>query len=310
MRATSWGAWCFILAGSAAFGQAGEGKPEFEVASVKPAVLDPGGRIRVMMRGGPGSPDPGQVTYSGVSLKDLLTNAYGVKPFQITGPGWLDSERYDIAAKIPEGTTKEQFKLMLQNLLAERFHMTLHHETKDLPLYELVVAKNGPKMEPSAEDPSVDSKAPIAPPAPGKDGFPQLPAGRKGAFMMRMPGRMRIAASVQTTSALADMLGNQVGSPVVDKTGLTGTYDYTLEFAPEPGQGPFAGLPPPPPPAGDAGAPGGLAGGQLPGNSANQGDAPSLFTAIQEQLGLRLEKKKGPLDTLVIDRADKVPTEN
>ena len=84
------------------------------------------------------------MTYSGLTLKNLLTVAYGVKNYQISGPGWLDTERYDIMAKMPPDTTKEQFALMLQSLIAERFKLTLHRETKDLPLYELAVAKGGP----------------------------------------------------------------------------------------------------------------------------------------------------------------------
>jgi uncharacterized protein (TIGR03435 family) len=122
--------------------------------------------------------------------------------------------------------------------------------------------------------------------------------------MMMMNGRFRIGASKQSTVRLADMLANQLGSPVIDKTGLTGEYDYTLEFSSEglAGGGVPPGLPPPPPSPG--------AGGPLAPNSAGDQDAPSLLTAVQEQLGLKLESKKGPLDLLVIDRADKTPTEN
>src|SRR5580658_7705186 len=111
----------------------------FEVASVKPSPPSPDGAIRVMVRGGPGTSDPGQITYRGRSLKDLISSAYGVKSFQVSGPGWLDTERYDIAAKIPEGTTKEQFNVMMQNLLAERFKLALRREKKEFPLYELTI---------------------------------------------------------------------------------------------------------------------------------------------------------------------------
>ena len=105
-----------------------------------------------MMRGGPGSPDPGQITYSNVSLKQVLTNAYGIKSYQISGPKWLDSERFDIVAKIAMGSTKEQFQMMLQNLLAERFKLAVHHETKELPIYALVVGKGGPKLKETVDD--------------------------------------------------------------------------------------------------------------------------------------------------------------
>ena len=131
MRAAILGAGLIIFTSCAAFGQTAEEPTTFEVASVKPAEPSAMGMIRVQMRGGPGTPDPGQLTYTNVSLKNVLTNAYGVKGYQINGPKWLDSERFDITAKIPKGATKEQFKLMLQNLLAERFKLTLHHETKE-----------------------------------------------------------------------------------------------------------------------------------------------------------------------------------
>src|ERR1035438_3438389 len=149
-----------IFTSCAAFGQDAAESPTFEVASVKPAEPQAMGMMSIMMRGGPGSPDPGQITYSGVSLKNVLMNAYGVKGYQINGPKWLDSERFDIAAKIPMGATKEQFKLMLQNLLAERFKLTLHHETKELPMYALVVGTGGSKLKESVDDVAAPGAAP------------------------------------------------------------------------------------------------------------------------------------------------------
>src|ERR1017187_1636471 len=127
MRPAILSAGLIVLTACAAFGQAAAESPTFEVASVKPAEPQAMGMMRVRMSGGPGTPDPGQLTYSNVSLKDILINAYAVKGYQINGPKWLDSERFDIVAKIPKGATKEQFQLMLQNLLAERFKLTLHH---------------------------------------------------------------------------------------------------------------------------------------------------------------------------------------
>lgn len=299
-----------LFACSAAIGQAADG-PEFEVASVKPAAPpSPGTGMRVMSRGGPGTDDPGQVTYTNLTLKNFIMTAYGVKTYQISGPVWLDTERYDIIAKIPPGTTKEQFALMLQNLLGERFKLSLHHETKDLPLYELVVAKNGPKLKPWVEDPNAPP-----PPSPGdaprpmqmgKDGRPIVPPGAvmMSVSMTNGAQRMRMTTSKQSLPRLAEMLANQLGRPVVDKTGLTGEYDYSLEFSPEGlGGGMLAGLPPPPPPPPGAGGP------STAGPASDQ-ESPSLLTAVQEQLGLKLESKKGPLDLLVIDRADKTPTEN
>jgi uncharacterized protein (TIGR03435 family) len=303
MRLAILGTGVLILACGAAFGQA-SATPQFEVATVKPTAPSPDGRMFVMMRGGPGSSDPGRVQYAGLTLKNLLSTAYAVKAFQITGPGWLDTERYDIVANVPLGTSKEQFNVMLQNLLAERFKVTLHREKKALPLYELSVGKNGSKLKPAVEDPTAADPGPQGPPPPGKDGLPQLPPGRPNMAMMMGRAVSRVVARVQPVERLADMLGNSLGSIVVDKTGLSGTYDYTLEFSTEGIAGPLgAPLPPPPPPTG------GVAGPPGPGAGAPS-EYPNIFTAVQEQLGLRLDKKTGPADILVIDHAEKTPTEN
>jgi uncharacterized protein (TIGR03435 family) len=281
--------------------------PQFEVASVKPAApITAGTKIRIGSSGGPGTSDPGQVTYTNLTLKNLLTTAYGVKIYQISGPSWLDTERYDIIAKMPPETTKGDFALMRQNLLAERFKLTLHHETKDLPVYELVVAKSGSKLKPWVEDPNAPLPPVLATPPPiGKDGLGSVPPGatRMSISMTNGVQRLRMTSSRQSLPRLADMLANQLGRPVIDKTGLTGDYDYTLEFSPEGlGGGMLAGLPPPLPPPGGGGPP-------EPTSTADQ-DSPGLLAAVQEQLGLKLESKKGPLDLLVIDHAEKTPTEN
>jgi uncharacterized protein (TIGR03435 family) len=331
------GAGLVAFSWGAAFGQSSETLPSFEVASIKPAAPMQAGRIMVRMSGGPGTPDPGQMTYTNVSLKNVLTNAYNVKGYQIQGPDWLDSARFDITAKVPLGTTKEQFRLMLQSLLAERFKLTLHHATKDMPMYALVVAKGGSKLKESPDDPpSTDAGGPnaggpvasgsaVGGPAAGggpsanfnkgdikmgKDGFPQLPpgAGRGATMMMNMNGKMKMQSSKQTMSSFVDMLANQLDRPVVDQTDLKGKYDYTLEFAPGDNRGgmmrgAMAGMPMPMPPPG---ADGGGAGGTAPDAEAG----PTIFSALQEQLGLRLEAKKGPVDLLVIDSIEKTPTEN
>jgi uncharacterized protein (TIGR03435 family) len=338
MRQTILGAGLIVLTSCAAFGQAAEESPTFEVASVKPAPPPTGMGMRVMMRGGPGSADPGQITYSNVSLKGVLTTAYAVKGYQINGPKWLDSERFDIVAKIPKGATKEQFQMMLQNLLAERFKLTLHHETKELPMYALVAGKGGSKLKESVDDgptagaaaqggaagsggPSASAPPPPPPPPPGSDGagpvmnrirmgadgMPQLPpgAGKNGLMMMMMNGRTRMVGSGQPISALTEMLANTLGRPVVDATGLKGKYDISLDFAPEGMNGPM-GMMPPPPPQHDGG-PG--VGGPM-ASAPDGGGGPAIFTALQEQMGLKLEQRKGPVDLLVIDRMEKVPTEN
>jgi uncharacterized protein (TIGR03435 family) len=272
-----------LVACGAAFGQNAGGKLEFEAASVKRSAPPANDRVLIGGRGGPGSADPGRVVYSFMPLKSLLAIAYGVKPYQISGPGWLDIERYDIVATIPDGTNKQQFPFMLQNLLTERFGIALHHEMRELPLYELSVAKNVPKLKAPAD--------------------PNAPPGTER--MTLTPNGFHLVGSAETVSALAGILENQLGSPVVDKTGLSGTFDYTLDFSRELVQNlALAGLPPPPPPANGAGQ---LAGAPAPGDPS---EAPSLFTALQEQLGLKLDKKRVPLDVIVVDRAEKAPVEN
>jgi uncharacterized protein (TIGR03435 family) len=279
---------------------------EFEVASIKPAAPQDVGKMRIMMRGGPGTEDPGQITYSNVPLRNLVMNAYGMKNFQISGPAWLDTGHFDVLAKVPKGATKEDLKVMLQKLLAERFQLQAHREKKELPIYALVVAKNGPKLKESAEDAPAPPGGPQmadgpAPPARGRGSFG---GGRGGGMMMMINnGRLQLTANRQPVSGIADMLSNQLGRPVVDQTGLTGKYDFTVEFTPEEGQmmrGPMGGMAPPPPGAGPA-----------PGDAAPDGPAAAnLFTALQEQLGLKLEPKKGSVDFLVIDHIEKTPTEN
>lgn len=284
---------------------------QFEVASIKPTAPLNGGAVEIGTK-----TDPGRVTYNGVPLTLLIMNAYKVKRYQITGgPDWLNSERFDIVAKLPEGAKQDQVPEMLQSLLEDRFGLKLHHDTKELPLYELTVAKGGPKIKASAEDPAAkETPAPLPPPnqIKMKDGIPQLPPGRKGTFMMMRPGAMTLVSNVATLSDFASRLADQLGNPVLDKTGLTGTYDFVLNFGPEPGQG-FNFLSPGAPSPG-AGAVGGSAAGGTGDAGAKasnaQFDAPPLTAALQEQLGLKLEKKKGPVDILVIEHIEKNPSEN
>ncbi|HZL56455.1 MAG TPA: TIGR03435 family protein [Bryobacteraceae bacterium] len=273
----------------------------FDVASIKPHPPSGDGRIRVMMGGGPGTPDPGRLNYENVSLKNMVTTAFDIKGYQLTGPVWLDSERFDVTAKIAPGATKEQFRTMLQNLLTDRFNMTFHREKKELSAFVLVVGKGGSKLKGSEETADDKDSAPAPQPGPGpmkrgKDGFPELPAGREGSFMSMMPGKAKLVANHASVSRLVEMLGNQLDRPVVDETGLKGNYDITLYFEPEMRGAPGGAMPRP----GEGGAP-----------PTTEGETyPTLITAIQEQLGLKLESKKAPIDLIVIDRMEKAPTEN
>jgi uncharacterized protein (TIGR03435 family) len=320
------------LIGASALAQtpAADKSPTFDVASIKPAQPPtPDGQGRIFMRGpsgGPGTKDPGRISYPYMTLKQVLMIAYDVKNYQITGPGWLDTERFDISATMPPDTTKEQFHVMLQSLLAERFKMAVHRETKELPMYSLIVNKGGAKMKESAptttavesDGPPAPPPLPQGPPKIGPDGFPVLPnlnAGRPGMFMMMMPGRARLNASQQTMQDLANRLTGQLNRPVIDNTGLTAKYDFILTYAPDPNEGPGRGGP------GIGGlmvavgrgpGPGGPGPGPGPDSTViPEGEAPQpLFGALQSQLGLKLEPKKGDVEIVVIDKMEKTPTEN
>ncbi len=273
---------------------------QFEVASVRPAAAAATGARG--MRGGPGTADPERMTWSRATIQALLISAYGVKADQISAPGWIESERYDIEAKVPPGATKAQFNLMLQNLLADRFKLTLHKDTKEFSVYELTVAKGWSKAEAILRTTRTTSLSLKERPAQQwrwiKMAFPilmpgQRQAGRWGNGITRSTYRKYSMSDLVT--ALEPMMnmatGTSVFEPVhvMDSTGITGQYDFKLEFA------------------GEMVLPGRAA----QGTPADPGSAgPSLFTALEKQLGLKLEHSKQPLEVLIIDRVEKTPTEN
>jgi uncharacterized protein (TIGR03435 family) len=271
--------------------QSGGGKaPVYEVASIKP---NKSGDNKTRMGY---SPDGFSATES--NLQMLLMEAYGVNPHQISGaPDWLNSERYDIEARTDSSTADELRKLngderraerqrMLQALLADRFKLTVHRETKELPVYVLVVAKGGPKFH--------EAK-------PG-DTYPngmKLPDGRGGAGLMFM-GSGELTAQGLPLAPLVRELSLQLGRTVIDKTGLTGNYDFSLKWTSDATVGAF----------GERLAPratGGTEGSQpgTGGTSEPESSGPSIFTAMQDQLGLKLQSEKGPVETLVIDHVEK-----
>ncbi len=237
---------------------------KFDVATVKPNSTDD---HRIMIRLG------GRTNATGVNLKLLMTIAYDVRDFQILGgPGWIATERFDIVAKAegaPDQIPIEQFRPMLAALIEDRFQLKLHRETKELPVYALVVAKNGSKLKTNAGEPG-----------------PRLRMGRGELTGTKIPMTMLLQQLAQT-----------LGRPVVDKTGLTGEYDFTLTWTPQVGEGGsgFGAGPPGP--------------GGLEGPPPADADGPSIFSALQEQLGLKLESDKGPVEILVLDQVEK-PTEN
>lgn len=294
-----------VLCSGAAWGQYTEAPVAFEVASVKASAPPDGRGMRVGCNGGPGSKDPGTITCTNMNLANLVTMAYGIAHYLLSGLTMTDSGRFEIVAKLPEGATKDQVKLMWQNLLAERFKLTVHRENKEISGYELVVAKGGLKVKEAAPPPAAadDTASPAPPRLDGppkfqldKDGFPDLPAGR-GPSMIMMNGKARWRASGETMEQLASMLGAQLGQPVKDATGMTGKYDFTLSWANEPlaaGRG------------GAMASPDGAAAANL----AEADNGPTLLQAIQSQLGVKLEQKKTAVEILVVDHVEKVPTEN
>jgi len=211
----------------------------FEVASVKPAAQQTAGFAALSrIDGGPGTSDPGQLRWANVPLGFVLRSAYGRKDYQVVAPKWLDSERFDIVAKVPPGATKKDLMSMLQTLLIERFQLATHHEQTELPVFALVVNKNGPKMRelasgPESSRPSGGSRGSGVPQFP-PDGFPKLAAGITEGFAVlgTAEGTLRMTYKSQTTTDLVDNLLNFVPRPVVDATGLKAKYDFTLEFTP------------------------------------------------------------------------------
>src|SRR5580692_9927503 len=175
LRQTS--ALVLILASAAA--QTPSAVPRFEVASIKPSPPGDLDQMFVGSRGGPGTEDPGLYVCENCGVSFLLREAFDLKPFQFSAPDWMQSARFHVSAKIPVGTTRQQFRLMLQELLAERFKLTFHYDKRDIQTFELVVAKNGSKMKEHEEQPPAPDETPQAgPPSQDENGFPILP-GRK-----------------------------------------------------------------------------------------------------------------------------------
>ena len=226
-----------VLTNLASFGQTA-GSPAFEVASIKPS--DPKAPPGVTVHGGPGTSDPGQVSYTNIPLSSILMRACnGIESWeQIIGPPLLRTQKYDIVAKIPPGTTSEQFKLMLINLLTERFHMAVHHEMREFEGYELVIAKNGPKLKKSSPADST-----LADEHPGPAAIKDLGDGSlrldspgmviQPIFMARVQS-FHLMVRAQTLTDVAGFLGPFMRTRIVDKTGLPGRYDFTLDYSLDP----------------------------------------------------------------------------
>lgn len=271
----------------------------FEVASIKPSAPASFGTGRVL---GGMHIDGSQVNWSFLSLKDYIVSAYRVRIYQIDGPDWLGSERFDINAKLPAGGSPKDAPQMLQTLLADRFHLKIHREQKDFAVYGLVVGKGGLKMQEPA-----DAGAPSPPAASSASG------GTASVAAVSRPGGVTVNYSNGATftfaenkfeghklsaTLMADVMARFTDRPVVDMTGLKGTYDFTIDLSPEDfrAMGIRAAI---------------AAGAQIPPQVLQQFESSgdSLANAL-EKLGLKLEPRKAPIEVLVVDHMDKAPSEN
>ncbi len=269
--------------------------PEFEVASIKPSVQTASQVAGVHI-------DGAQVRCVLFSLRDYIRMAYKVRDYQILGPEWMAAARFDINAKLPAGATPEQVPEMVGALLADRFQMKMHRETKEFAVYALAAGKNGLRMKetPAESDPveaaSQSAKDAVNVTATPTNGGTMIDMGKGSSLMI---GNNRLEARKLTMPAFAETLAYFVDRPVVDMTEIKGNYDFTLEFSPEDFRAMLirsavingAVLPPE----------------TLKLMETASGD--SMFVAL-EKLGLKMEPRKAPLEVLVIDHMEKAPTEN
>ncbi len=321
---------CLALTAIAAFSQT---KPAFEVATIKPSPpMDPAKMLAAMQAGGKmpvgANIDSRRAEYLYLDLKSLLTYAYGVKPYQITGPDWMSTTRFDILAKMPEGSSKDDAPKMLQSLLEERFKLTSHSASAEHSVMALVVGKGGPKLKESAGTPvAIDESAPLKPGEMKMDG-PEGPVrakvdittgssvvdmGLKGKMSYKLnpaTQSMHIDFTMTTMAGFADMMtqlftqlsGGTGGRQVVDMTGIKGNYDASLELSLAEiialARAAGANIP---------GAPQGGAPGQV---ASDPGGGGSSLTDAVQSMGLKLESRKAMVDQFVVDHIEKTPTEN
>jgi uncharacterized protein (TIGR03435 family) len=303
---------CLAFAAGSVPAQTPDAAPAFDVASIKPsAPLTPAiassGKIHAGMKVTATRVDIGML-----SLMDLICKAFDVRQYQVSGPDWLNAQRFDILAKMPEGATKEQAPQMLRTLLADRFKLTIHRVSKEHAVYALVVGKGGPKMKES-------EKAPNDPSAAAATGSSEVTVtragkgsvvsdGEGGLTKMTMGGdgkSMHIESSKMNMAKLAEALSRFVDRPVVDMTELKGDYQVAFELSMQDmlDAARRAGAPVP----SGAGPRGANAG--LPGDAASDPSGGSVLASIQA-LGLKLEPRKTPIDSIMIDHVEKMPTEN
>jgi uncharacterized protein (TIGR03435 family) len=284
---TSEGLLAGLLLVSACYAQT-PARLEFEAASLKPSPPLDDKAYSGYCRGGPGTSDPGYFRCENFSLENLMNWGYGLGANQLSAPDWMGHANFDITAKVPRGATYKQFRIMLQNLLADRFKLVIHHEKREARGYRLVVAKDGPKFKPAAKpQPDVGGDVPQEQAAPkpvhfDEAGYRVFEPDERGAT--NSGGRTRIHEPRATMIGLAGELSAYLHATVTDATGLKGEYQITLSWISD--SGPETG-------------------------SADDTPGPTLVEAVQKQLGLRLEKTaNGTKDVLVVEHAEKVPTGN
>lgn len=267
---------------------------EFEVASIKPSAPIAQGQPIAGLH-----IDGAMVRYSALSLKLYLGMAYGLKNYEISAPDWMASDRWDITAKLPDGSDPKQIPEMLQALLRERFQMKMHRETKEFPVYGLIIGKGGLKLKESPADPVAEGREPPnnQSVATGARGAGTVVSYGNGSYLTLADNKFEGKRLPMSTIAAA--LARFADRPVVDMTDLKGSYDFIMEFSPadframmvraQIAQGSV------------------IAPEALKLVDASSGD--TLFNAV-EKLGLKLEPRKAPIEILVIDQSLKTPTEN
>ena len=272
--------------------------PAFEVASVKPSepitpAMVQSGRLHIGV-----SIDSLHVRISQFSLYELIALAYQVKGHQISGPDWMVTERYDIQAKLPEGSRRGQVPAMMQTLLAERFGMRVHREKRELSVYALAVANGGPRLKPSAEDVTPQAaEGPIQGGTTVSAGGAAISTGAAGDSKITpgQDGNLHIENKKMTLARFADFIGRYSELPVVDSTGLKGTYEMEFDVSGEEVRNAARahGVAVPPP----------------AGEGASDPSGVSLASSLR-RLGLKLESRKALAELLIIDKVEKVPTAN
>lgn len=285
-----------VISSAALFGQASAARPAFEVASIKPSAPAGIRQIRVGLH-----MDGSQVSGASLSVQNLIRIAFRVKNYQISGPDWMASERFDISAKLPAGAPEREVPEMLQTMLEDRFQMKMHRESKELPVYGLVMGKGGVKLQESPEDSGQQKQS-----DQGRSGVNVAASGQAGGVTINYGNGAyftfaddRLEGHKLSVAAMADVLTRFTDRPVVNMTDLQGNYDFVLELSHEDFRAMMirSAI---------------AAGVQLSPRAMQLADAASgdsLFAAV-EKLGLKLEARKAPVEVLVIDHIEKTPTEN